>query len=313
MKKYWSGLFIGFATLFLSISAPLLAADMPEKEAEQKSFKVGVTQAPMYSLISALAYGSPVETVYVEKDKQGKWQIPENLTVLFWTGKALEPELASLLDETQQAAVALMDAAGVHQLPKRTPADWKEQSEKGKNRMESPDWGYGIVQTIRPEGTIDTNYWLDPLNTMAALEAVKMIFQGLDQRNHWAYNANSDQIVQALWELDIRVSKLMHDISNKPFIVLRDEFQYLEQRYSLTTVPAGGSAQDIVDKAKERKAQCVVSASSIDQNLQTVLDQAGLKTVELDPVGKLMPIATGAYFKWYGNLVSQLNQCVGAS
>jgi zinc transport system substrate-binding protein len=313
MKHNWFGFVISLATLSLCISASVLAADIPEKHAEQKSFTVGVTQAPMYSLVSALAYGSPVETVFVEKDKQGKWQIPDNLTVLFWTGKALEPELAQLLDETQQAAVALMDAAGVHQLPKRTPAAWKEQSEKDENRMESPDWGYGIVQTIRPEGTIDTNYWLDPLNTMAALEAVKMIFQGLDQRNHWAYNANADQIVQALWELDIRVSKLMHDISNKPFIVLRDEFQYLEQRYRLTTVPAGGRAQDIVDKAKERKAQCVVSASAIDQKLKSVLDQAGLKMVVLDPVGEQMPITTGAYFKWYGNLVSRLNQCVGAS
>ncbi|NNJ91661.1 MAG: zinc ABC transporter solute-binding protein, partial [Gammaproteobacteria bacterium] len=154
---------------------------------------------------------------------------------------------------------------------------------------------------------------LDPLNTMAALEAVKMIFQGLDQRNHWAYNANADQIVQALWELDIRVNKLLHELTEKPFIVLQDEFQYMENRYRLTTVPAGGSAQDIVDKANERKAACVVSTIPFDQKLKSVLDQASLKTVVLDPQGKLMPKTSGAYFKWYGNLVSQLNQCVGSS
>ena len=298
--------------LVFTLAGSLVAADLRAKEPEQKSFSVGVTQLPMYTLVSALAYGSPVKTVLIKKDDKGQWQIPDNLTVVFWTGEHLEPGLAKQLESSQQAAVALMEAAGVHQLPKRTPADWKKQSES-EERMESPDWGYGIVQTIRPEGMIDTNYWLDPLNTMAALEAVKMIFQGLDQRNHWAYNANADQIVQALWELDIRVSKLMHEISNKPFIVLRDEFQYLENRYSLSSVPAGGSMQDIVNKAKERDAQCVVAADSIDQKLKTVLDQAGLRSVVLDPVGKLMPSTTGAYFKWYGNLVSKLNNCVASS
>ena len=298
------------SVFYLTMFTSVFSANMPEKDTEQTSFKVGVTQLPMYSLVSALAYGSPVNTVLVEKDANGNWHIPDDLTVVFWTGKHLEPELARQLEVTQQAAVALMEAAGVHQLPARTPADWKKQSEEGKANMESPDWGYGIVQTIRPEGAIDTRYWLDPLNTMAALEAVKMIFQGLDQRNHWAYNANADQIVQALWELDIRVNKLLHEISNKPFIVLQDEFQYLENRYGLTTVPAGGSAQDIADKAKERKAQCVVSTIPFDQKLKAVLDQSDLKTVVLDPAGKMMPAETGAYFKWYGSLVSQLNQCV---
>jgi ABC-type Zn2+ transport system substrate-binding protein/surface adhesin len=313
MKKRWCGFLTGVAALCLIMVTPVYSADMPEKDTEQKSFKVGVTQLPMYSLVSALAYGSPVNTVLIEKDNKGQWLLPDDLTVVFWTGKHLEPELAKQLEATQQASVALMEAAGVHQLPARTPADWKKQSEAGKENMESPDWGYGIVQTIRPEGVIDTRYWLDPLNAMAALEAVKMIFQGLDQRNHWAYNANADQIVQALWELDIRVSKLFHEISGKPFVVLQDEFQYMENRYRLTTVPAGGSARDIADKAKERKAQCVVSTLPFDQKLQTVLDKAGLKTVVLDPAGKMMPAATGAYFKWYGNLVSQLNGCVASS
>lgn len=302
----------GVIALFLGIVAPVVAGDMPAKEAQQTTFRVGVTQVPMFTLASALAYNSPVETVLVEKDGEGRWQVPDDLTVLFWSGAALEPELGKQLAQTNQASVALMEAAGVHQLAKRTPADWKAPGDDDPD-IDSWGQGYGMVQTIRPKGVIDTNYWLDPLNAMAALEAIKMIFQGLDQRNHWAYQGNSDQIVQALWELDIRVNKLLHDVSNQPFVVLQDEFQYLEQRYRLTTVPAGGSAQDIVNKAKARGAKCVVAAEPLDQQLKSILDQASLNSVVLDPAGQEMPKTTGAYFQWFGKMASELNSCVTRS
>ncbi|MEW8258829.1 MAG: zinc ABC transporter substrate-binding protein [Candidatus Thiodiazotropha taylori] len=302
--------FVSLIALCLGVMAPLFAGEMDGESTSQKSFRVGVTQPPMFTLASALAWGSPVEVVLVERDQGGDWNVPTGLTVLFWSGATLEPVLAKQLDASGQAAVSLIDAAGVHQLAKRTPADWKGPSEDEDPHMESLGKGYGMVQTIRPEGLIDTMYWLDPLNAMAALEAITMVYQGLDQRNHWAYQGNSDQIIQALWELDIRVNKLLHEASSQPFVVLQDEFQYLEQRYKLHTVPAGGTAQDIVDKAKARGAKCVVAAEPFDQHLMSVLDQAGLNRVVLDPAGHQMPKTTGGYFQWFGNLASKLNDCV---
>ena len=300
----------GTIALCLGLFVSAVAADAPKEGAQQALFQVGVTQVPMYTLASALAWGSPVEVVLVEKDQAGRWQIPDDLTVLFWSGATLEPVLAKQLAESGQAAVSLIDAAGVHQLAKRTPVDWKGPTEDEDPHMESLGKGYGMVQTIRPEGVIDTRYWLDPLNAMAALETVTMVYQGLDQRNHWAYQANSDQIVQALWELDIRVNKLLHVASSQPFVVLQDEFQYFEQRYRLTTVPAGGSAQDIVAKAEARGARCVVTTEPLDEHLESVLDQAGLNSVVLDPSGLKMPRTTGGYFKWFGRMASELNRCV---
>ncbi|MCG7913277.1 MAG: zinc ABC transporter substrate-binding protein [Candidatus Thiodiazotropha lotti] len=296
--------------LCLGMMTPLIAGEMDSEQTSQKSFRVGVTQPPMFTLASALAWGSPVEVVLVERDQSGDWDIPPGLTVLFWSGATLEPVLSKQLKASDQAAVSLIDAAGVHQLAKRTPADWKGPNEDEDPHMESLGKGYGMVQTIRPEGMIDTMYWLDPLNAMAALEAITMVYQGLDQRNHWAYQGNSDQIIQALWELDIRVNKLLHEASSQPFVVLQDEFQYLEQRYKLHTVPAGGTAQDIVDKAKARGAKCVVAAEPFDQHLMSVLDQAELNRVVLDPAGQQMPKTTGGYFQWFGNLASKLNDCV---
>lgn len=310
-----SRLLAGMIALCLGMVGPVVASDTPEEASPQKSFRVGVTQVPMYTLATALAYGSPVETVLVERDSSsGIWQIPDGLTVVFWGGETLEPQLAKQLRESGQAAVSLIDAAGVHQLAKRTPADWKGPKEDEDPHMESlGQGGYGMVQTIRPEGLIDTYYWLDPLNAMAALEAITMVYQGLDQRNHWGYQANSDQIVQALWELDIRVNKLFHEASSERFVVLQDDFHYLEQRYRLKTVPAGGSAQDIVDKAKTREAKCIVAAKPLDQQLKTVLDQASLNSVVLDPAGLAMPKSTGGYFTWFGKMASELNECVTRS
>ena len=199
----------GIIALSLGIVSPVTAGDMPEKEVQQNEFRVGVTQIPMYTLATALAYGSPVETLLVQQDEEGRWQVPDGLTVLFWSGAALEPKLGKQLAESDQAAVSLIDAAGVYQLAKRTPADWKAPGDDDSD-IDSWGQGYGEVQMTRPEGVIDSNYWLDPLNAMAALESIKMVFQGLDQRNHWGYQGNADQIVQALWELDIRVNKLFH-------------------------------------------------------------------------------------------------------
>lgn len=298
----------GIFALCLGLIAPVSADDSPEKDVQQKDFRVGVTQTPMYTLTTALAYGSPVEAVLVGKDEEGRWQVPDGLTVLFWSGPALEPELGKQLAESNQAAVALMDVAGVYQLAKRTPADWEAPGEDSE--IDAWGQGYGEVQMIKPEGVIDDNYWLDPLNAMAGLEAVRMIFQGLDQRNHWGYQGNSDQIVQALWELDIRISRLLHDVSNQPFVVLHDQFQYLETRYKLTTVPASGSAQEVVAKAQARGAKCVVATEPMNPQLKSALDQAGLNSVVLDPAGRQMPTTTGGYFEWYGKMVSKLNGCV---
>lgn len=308
-----SGFIAGVITLNLGVIAPLVAGDMPEKKAQQAGFRVAVTQPPIFTLVSALAYGSPVETLLLEKDGEGRWQIPDNLTVLFWSGTALEPELGKQLAQSDQASVALMDAAGIQQLAKRTPADWKAPAEDEDPHLESVGKGYGMVQTVRPEGVIDTNYWLDPLNAMAALEAIKTIFQGVDEENHWGYQGNSDQIVQALWEQDIQVSRKLYDVSNQPLVVLNDEFQYLEQRYRLITVPAGGSPGDIVNKAKARGAKCVVATEPMGQQLESALQQAGLNSVVLDPAGRRMPRTTGAYFQWFGDMITELNLCMTRS
>jgi ABC-type Zn2+ transport system substrate-binding protein/surface adhesin len=312
--KSWrrmAGFVAGGLAFFLGVATSAAGGEQPDEQTRQSGFSVGVTQLPMYTLASALTYGSPVKTLLVEQDESGRWRIPPGITVLFWSGAALEPELAKTLQESQQAAVALMEAAGVHQLAKRTPADWRAPMEDADPHNESlGQGGYGMVQTMRPQGQIDTNYWLDPLNAMAALEAMKMVLQGLDQRNHWAYQGNSDQIVQALWELDVRVSKLLHDVSNQPFVVLQDEFQYLEQRYRLSTVPSGGSAQDIVHKAKARGAHCVVATRPFDDPLKAALHGAGLAGVVLDPAGRQMPNSTGAYFQWFGKMVSALKHCM---
>lgn len=305
-----TGFIAGVIGLGLGVIAPVAATDMAEKEPQQKGFRVAVTQVPVFTLASALAYGSPVETLLLEKDGEGRWRIPDNLTVLFWSGTALEPELGKQLAQSDQASVALLDAAGIQQLAKRTPADWKAPAEDEDPHSESVGKGYGMVQTIRPEGVIDTNYWLDPLNAMAALETIKTVFQGVDERNHWGYQGNADQIVEALREQDMQVSKLLYDVSNQPFVVLNDEFQYLEQRYRLITVPAGGSARDIVDKAKARGAKCVVATEPMGQQLESALDQAGLNRVVLDPAGRRMPRTTGAYFKWYRDMITGLNGCM---
>lgn len=298
----------GIIALSLGIISPVTAGDMPEKEVQQNEFRVGVTQIPMYTLATALAYGSPVETLLVQQDEEGRWQVPDGLTVLFWSGAALEPKLGKQLAESNQAAVSLIDAAGVYQLAKRTPADWKAPGDDDSD-IDSWGQGYGEVQMTRPEGVIDSNYWLDPLNAMAALESITMVYQGLDQRNHWGYQGNADQIVQALWELDTRVNKLFHTARSKPIVVVQDEFQYLETRYKLTTTPASGSAQDIVDKAKTRGAKCVVVTGPLDQHLKSVLDQAGLNSVALDPAGRQMPRTTGGYFEWFGKMASELTIC----
>lgn len=304
--------FAGIIALCLSMIAPAFSGDMPEKEAQQTGFTVGVTQVPMFTLASALAWGSPVTVVLVEKDEAGRWQVPDGLTVLFWSGATLEPKLGKQLLETGQAAVSLIDAAGVYQLATRTPADWKSPGEDDSD-IDTWGQGYGEVQMNRPEGAVDSNYWLDPLNAMAALESITMVYQGLDQRNHWGYQANADQIVQALWELDTRVNKLLHTVRNQVFVVLQDEFQYFETRYKLSTTPASGSAQDIVDKAKARGAKCVVAAEPLDQRLQSVLDRASLNSVVLDPAGQEMPKTTGGYFQWFGKMASELNGCVTRS
>ncbi len=297
----------GLAALWLGAIAPLFAADTPEKKVPAKQFKVGVTQPPMFTLVSALAYGSPVETVLVQRNDEGRWHIPDDIKVLIWSGKAVEPALEKQLAQSGQAAVALMDAAGLYQLGKRTPENW---TNAGDADIDAWGQGYGEVQMTRPQGAIDSIYWLDPVNAMAGLDAVTMIFQGLDQRNHWGYQANADQIIQALWELDTRVSRLLQEISDQTFVVLQDEFQYLETRYKLKTVPAAGSAGDIVDRAEAVDAKCVVASEALDPALETLLDQAGLNSVVLDPAGERMPVTTGAYFQWFGDMVSGLNRCM---
>jgi zinc transport system substrate-binding protein len=143
---------------------------------------------------------------------------------------------------------------------------------------------------------IDPHGWLDPDNAITWLTHIAKALATADPGNAQQYEHNAEQADKALSALSARITNLLADQQDKPFVVFHDSYQYFESRFDLNAVatisPGDASRPGVRHISELRKelsrydAACVFSEPQFnDKLINTVTQGLSTNTGILDPLG----------------------------
>ena len=100
-------------------------------------------------------------------------------------------------------------------------------------------------------GSEDPHFWFDPVRVAMAVEVIKDSLVSLDQANSSTYEANADNFISELTDLDAQVKELIESVpeESRKIVTTHESLGYLEARYGIevfaTIVPSLDSSDEI--------------------------------------------------------------------
>lgn len=168
---------------------------------------------------------------------------------------------------------------------------------------------------------IDTHIWLDPLNAKAMVHEIEEALVAADPDNASIYTKNAQETASALDALVVEVKATLAPVSDRPFIVFHDAYQYFEKRFDVTAagsitvspdvIPGVKRIAEIHQKVTELDATCVFAEPQFEPKLVTVVTEGtNAKAGVLDPLGTGIDNGPNLYFTLIRNMASALKDCL---
>ena len=170
-------------------------------------------------------------------------------------------------------------------------------------------------------GTLDAHLWLDPANARVIAAKMAADLSQKDPANAARYQANLAAFNQRLDALDVRLKARLAGISDKPFFVFHEGYDYFESAYSLKHAGVFSVASEVQPGAQhvatmrkrlqEVGKTCVFSDPPLRPRLADTLT-AGLpvKLAELDALGGYTPATAQGYEQLLEKLGNDLAGCL---
>ncbi|MFI4954653.1 MAG: zinc ABC transporter substrate-binding protein [Gammaproteobacteria bacterium] len=223
--------------------------------------------------------------------------------VVIWVGHSLETFLEKPITNlsTKTTVITLED------LPNLTL--YAPRSNK--------NWGTHNVQGHNHESNIDPHLWLNPQNAIIIAKAIAETLSKIDVTNAKLYQANANDMIKKINELDKKLAAELAPVKDIPFLVFHDGYQYFEKYYHLNAVgsvsidsdlpPSAQRLYQIHQQIQQEKIPCVFAEVSTSSAIITTLQRdTNIKMGELDSMGK------GHQFADYLNLLQfDADQLVG--
>ena len=143
-------------------------------------------------------------------------------------------------------------------------------------------------------GSEDPHFWFDPVRVAMAVEVIKDSLVSLDPANTSTYEANADNFISELTDLDAQVKELIESVSedNRKIVTTHEALGYLEARYgievfatiipSLTTTDEISPSQiaDVIDVIEDNNIKVLfVESEAPSVYAETVAAEAGITAV----------------------------------
>lgn len=300
------------ALLMLSMPAP----------AGARSPSVVVSIAPLHSLVSALMEGVEPPQLLLPANvsphaysmKPSQAHALGHATLIFWVGPGLETFLVKPLQALggNTNAIAMQDIPGILTLPLRAGGVWEEvDSGDGHDHADHQGW-------------FDPHLWLDIGNAKAFTATAAEALMRSDPDNAAAYEANRDRLYGALDDLDRELRTTLQPVTEQPFLVFHDAYQYFEARYGLTVTgsvtvaadrqPGARRIQELRERIRQSHVACVFREPQFSPRLiQPVIDGLSVRIGVLDPLGGEQAGGPQQYFLMMRALGRVLHDCLAAS
>lgn len=144
-------------------------------------------------------------------------------------------------------------------------------------------------------GPNDPHVWLDPANMMSLAEETAAAMSAADPDNAETYEANAEELVAELQQLDEDLTAGLEQCSTRDIVVSHAAFGYLARAYDLNQVPIAG-----IDPSNEPSAAQLAQLSDLVEEdgittifterlassvvADTLASEAGVETAVLDPI-----------------------------
>jgi zinc transport system substrate-binding protein len=220
----------------------------------------------------------------------------------------IERPLATLGEDVKK--IKILGNAGLKLLPIREGGVWEEE-----------DHGDGHHHD---HGDYDGHIWLSNKN---AIKLTKFFVKELskinpDKKN--IYKANAKVFIKKLKENGKKIKNQLSSISDKPYIVFHDAYQYFESENSLNSVgsislnpeisPTPKRIKEIKTKIEKDNVVCLFREPQFPSRIvQTVISETNAKEGELDPLGYDLTPGKNLYFELIDNLSMGLKDCLSNS
>jgi zinc transport system substrate-binding protein len=309
----------------LATAAPLMSALLLcVSTSARAELKVVASSKPVHALVASVmgATGAPSVLVagaasphsYAMKPSDAK--TANGAAVFFRIGEGLEPWTSKLVKSLPKAVrvVSLQDAPGIKSLERRETGAF-EAHDHGSSHKPSAAGG--------AEDERDPHVWLDPANALLMVDHIASVLGELEPVNASAFKTNAEATKTRIAALSAELERDLKPLAGKPFVVLHDAYQYLENRFGLTAVgsiavspesaPSGKRLAAIRKKIADSGTQCVFAEPGMQPKVvAAVVEATRARSALLDPEATQLAPGATVYEDLMRRLSAGLKTCLEA-
>lgn len=319
-------LLLAAALLARPVAAADTAVDAPPPP------RVVATIQPIHSLVAAVMEGvgepptllvRPGASPHAYQSRPSEAAALRGADLVVWVGGGLETFLAKAVGDLdgRTKVLELMAAPGVDLLPSREGGTWDD--DHGGAHPDGEAAAHGPAEH-GGDGARDAHLWLSPANARAIVRAVAVSLAGIDPARAGRYRANAEATAVRLDDLEDELAAQLAPVRGRPYVVLHDAYQYLEQAFGLRAVgsitvnperqPGARRLAALRERLRRQGAVCVFGEpqqAAGTRLVATVAEGTGAGTGELDAEGGVR-IEPGpeAYFALMRHNADALADCL---
>ncbi|QDY69700.1 zinc ABC transporter substrate-binding protein [Qingshengfaniella alkalisoli] len=236
--------------------------------------------------------------------------------VIFWIGEALEPWLAGSIGKLAPDAVSveLLEAEGTTTFP------FRDSAIHGHEEHDHDDHGHDHHGHDHGDG-VDPHAWLDPENAAIWLDVIARELAELDPDRANTYAKNAEAAKADLVVLREELTAQLAPISEQPFVVFHDAYQYFEHRFGLTSLgaislgdasaPSPARIAELQHEIEHEGIVCVFSEPQFNAGLvDAVTGGTEVAHGVLDPVGADIPASQDFYATLLRDIAANAVECL---
>jgi len=238
-----------------------------------------------------------------------------NANLLVWVGEDLETFLLNPLENTDTPRLAVATLEDLQLYPLREGGLWETH---GHDDDHGHDDGHDHAH-----GDQDLHLWLSPANARVVVAAVAERLAKLEPAHAETYRDNAAALDARLQALDARLAEQLAPVQEVPFLVFHDAYQYFERHYDLAGAgaitldperqPGAARVREIRQRLQTHDIACVFAEPQFRPALvDNLVEDTGVRTGVLDPLGAALEPGPDAYFQLLENLAAALVDCLGA-
>ena len=167
----------------------------------------------------------------------------------------------------------------------------------------------------------DYHLWLNPDNATAIVKQIRDQLIKLDTANSAQYTENAQQLIDSIAEKDKAISLQMSEVTNSPFIVMHDAWQYFSKHYTLNQLSSVTLQEDLRASAKSisevrelirsEGVTCVVTEPNFRLDTVNILTEGfAVNTAQIDPLGRDIKSDLQGYPELLQNTADKLLSCL---